>query len=163
MLSSEAEKMNKASRLIQYRLSELQTSNKVEWKTVTNIIEVIKMNKSEQNQWEKKFLTADELSEFEVLKASRTNTEWDHYHQRWLRMLEEIKNNLQHEPASQIGQALAKEWISFVEEIYGNHPKLRTKLWEGMKAEALPKEDFPYNQEIVAYITKATDILKNKP
>ena len=162
MLFSESEKMNKAGKLIHFLINLLETNKKVDWKTVTKIIEVMQMNQLEQNHWQQKFLNADELSDFQKLVNSRSKEEWDKYHKLWLSLLEEIKQNMHHAPDSKIGQKLAKKWVDVVNEIYGDYPELGEKMWLALKTDAMPKKDFPYTSELLTYIEKATNILKKK-
>lgn len=162
ILDEESQRMHKAAILIQYLLDLLETNNNIDWKTVTKIIEVIQMNKLKHDQWEKKFLTESEFHDFEKLTNTRSKKEWENYHKLWLSLLEEIKQNLTSDPGSEIGQMMAKKWIDLVEEIYGNYPQLRQKMWVALKSDIMPKNEFPYDQEVIDYITKATEILKTK-
>lgn len=162
MLVSESEKIKKAEKLIYFLLNSLETDRKIDWKTVTKIIEVMQMSEMEQNQWEQKFLNPNELRDFQKLKSSRSEKEWEEYHKLWLSLLDEIKQNMHHAPESKIGQALAKKWIKVVDEIYGDYPELGDKMWLALKAGAMPKNDFPYTAELLEYMDKATKILKNK-
>src|SRR5438445_1307000 len=77
MLFSESEKMNKAAKLIHFLINSLETDKKIDWQTVTKIIEVMQMDQLEQNQWQQKFLNPDELSDFQKLVSSRSKEEWD--------------------------------------------------------------------------------------
>jgi hypothetical protein len=120
------------------------------------------MSQTEDTCWEKTFLTTEEFAEFEVIKNSRTPEEWAEYHTRWLALLAKVNQNLQDDPGSQKSQQLAKEWVSIVEEIYGDHLELGDKMWSALKSGSMPNTDFPYTQELILYITNATDILKIK-
>ena len=162
MLSLESSRIDKAIKLINYISDKLQTDNPIAWETLTKIIEVMNMSELERNQWEKRFLNTTEMNEFEKMVASRPQAQWDEIHQRWLELLNEIKLNLAHAPDSEIGQALAKKWLVLVEEIYGDYQQLKNKMWEAMKSEAMPKDDFPYDQAVLNYIEKATGIFNKK-
>lgn len=162
MLFSESDKINKAGKLIHFLINSLETNSRIDWKTVTKIIEVMQMSQLEQHQWEQKFLNPDELRDFQQLVSSRSKEEWDKYHKIWLSLLEEIKQNMHHAPESKIGQELAKKWVKVVNEIYGDYPELGEKMWLALKADAMPKNDFPYTPELITYMDKATNILKKK-
>lgn len=162
MLAHELQRMSKASRLIQYLINSLETDNSIDWKTVINIIEVMQMSQSEHDQWERKFLNADELREFEKMVSSRTAAEWDGYHKQWLTLLDEIKKNMHQPPESDTGQQLAKKWIALVQDIYGDYPQLGAKMWLALKYDVMPKDQFPYNQEVINYMEKAKEHLLKK-
>lgn len=120
------------------------------------------MPQTETISWEKTFLTPEEFTEFETIKNSRSPEAWSDYHQRWLALLEKVKQNLHDDPKSEKSQQLAKEWLAIVDEIYGNHPDLGKKMWEALKSGSMPKTDFPYTQELILYITHATDAFKGE-
>lgn len=162
MLRLEAKKMNKAAELIRYMEYLLETGKNIDWETLIKIIEVMQMSKAEQVKWQEKFLNQEELKDFNKLVESRPKEEWDEYHKMWLSMLNEIKQNIQHAPGSEVGQRLAKKWLDLVDDVYGDYPHLREKMWIALKSDSMPKDDFPYTSEVIAYIEKAVEILKKK-
>lgn len=163
MLISESTKMTKAANLIHFLLSSLETNRTIDWKTVTTIIEVMQMKALEQDRWEQRFLNPEEFDEFQKLVSSRSKEEWDKYHKCWLTLLEEIKQNLHQPTDSKIAQSLAEKWMNLVNDIYGDYPQLKDKMWVALKSGAMPNNEFPYTVEIIRYMEKAIDILqKNK-
>jgi len=156
-LAEQAKKIEQAAKLIQYLVTELDAKYEVNWKNVAKIIEVMQMSETQKQQWYEKYLNPEELATFEKLHKRFSAKELSEYDSRWNDLLEEIRKNLHTDPEGATGQRLLKKWMTLVEMVYADHPELRNKIWEGIKAGIIPKEDSPCEQEIITYIMKAAE------
>lgn len=161
VLANEAIKIQKASDLLNKVVDELNNFNNINWQTIAKMIEVLLMNDKTFETWTKKFLTQGEQNEFESLFTRFTHDQLEDYSKRWTKLFMDVKKNINHEPEGPIGQKLAYQWLALVNEIYGEHPKIRHKLWEAMKLGALPTDRMPYyDQTVITYIDKAIAFYK---
>lgn len=159
ILSEEAVKINKVSKLLCYLMDQIKEREAIDWEIVIQIIEALQLTEVERQKWYEKYLTTDELNEFKKLCGHRTSEYWKDYHRRWEYMFDEVKENLKTDPESDIGIYLAKKWLILVEEVHSGKVHLRSKLWEGYKAGIIPQEQLPYNKDIIDYISKAVNKL----
>lgn len=163
MLAKEADRLNKAARLIKQAHHMLQVEGNIDWQTITNIIEVLKMNEKNVDNWIKNYFTQDELKEFEALGNKYTPEQMQAYGKKWEDMFNEVKRSLPLDPASKKGQALAAKWLALVNEVYGSVPSIRKKLWDAYKVGAVPQNNMTYySQEVVDFIDAATQHLKKE-
>ncbi len=166
ILAAQAKKIQSAAKLLQQVVKQLDTHNTVDWQTITQIIEVFQMKDTTLETWLKKFFSKAELSEFNQQMAHYSAEQMQSYSDRWAKLFAEVKKNIQADPKGDVGQKLAQKWLTLVDEVYGNYPNIRNKLWQAFKAGAAPtsKDFMPYyDQSVIDYIDIATGYyLKNK-
>jgi DNA-binding transcriptional MerR regulator len=159
IMSNEALRIIKISKLLNYLVDQFSVTEATNWEVITKIIETLQLSEADRNTWYKKFLTHEELHEFDQLCGHRTEEYWRDYHERWNIMFAEVKDNINSDPESYIGIQLAKKWLSLVEEIHPKQSDLSKKLWEGYKAGVIPQDQLVHDQDIIAYITQAVNKL----
>lgn len=159
VLTEEAAKISKISKLLCYLMDQIKVRETIDWEIVIKIIEALQLTESERQKWYEKYLSTDELYEFEKFCGHRTDEYWNDYHKRWKLMFDEVKENLQTDPEGDIGIYLAKKWLSLVDEVHSDKVHLRSKLWEGYKAGVIPQEQLPYDKGIIDYISHAVNKL----
>jgi hypothetical protein len=145
-LTEQIQRIQKITKLIRYLISENELQNPVDWKTVIQIIEVLKLNERDNQQWYEKYLTNLEQEKYNRYALTRTH--------EWLALYEEVKINLHTNPESAAGVELVQKWVALASESYGDQPELINKLWEAYKAGIIPS-DLPNDKEVIAYLAKA--------
>lgn len=85
----------------------------------------------------------------------------DRLWKRWGNLFQEIEQNLETDPTSEIGMVFAKKWSDLVEEVYEDHPILSQKIWEGYKEGITPQNHPEYNMKVVRYIEEAMKKFKS--
>jgi hypothetical protein len=81
------------------------------------------------------------------------------YQDKWTALIDEIKANLNADPASPIAQDLARRWSEHLNVAYGGHPGLKQKIGEAYQQAWKTGNDFggrmPFGPEIWDFIKKA--------
>jgi hypothetical protein len=84
------------------------------------------------------------------------------YQHRWAELIEEVKQNLAADPASEIAQSLAKRWKDLLDEAYGSHPELKARIGQAYTAGAVPNDYRMFGPEVWDFIKKAREAAKKK-
>lgn len=161
LMNAKAKTLTKASELLDDIVNHLEVNDSVNWKNIAKIIEVIQVSEINQEAWYDKHLTKNERMELEEISKRYTKEFWDNYSRRWDDLFKEVEVNLHTDPGSKIGMQLIKQWLALVDEVYPPESELRKKLWEGYKTGIVP-QGFPFNKEVIEYISKATEKYKSQ-
>ena len=62
------------------------------------------------------------------------------YQDRWAALIAEVKANVGLDPAGEKAQDMGRRWTALLDEVYGGHPELKTKIAAAYSAGAIPKE-----------------------
>lgn len=150
-LSEEIIRIQKIATLINYLINQHESHNHVDWKTVIQIIEVLKLKELDSQQWYEKYLTQNEQMQFDRYSYTRSH--------EWQALYEEVKQNLGSDPESDQGIEIVKKWVALATEAYGDQPNMIKKLWEAFKIGIIPTQ-LPNDKELITYLTKAFDKLQ---
>lgn len=161
ILSQEANKLNKASRLIKQMQVMLKEKGNIDWHLINNIIEVLQMTDQNIENWANHYFSKEERAQFDALLKDYDLEQQAAYSKKWEELFNKVKRALPLEPSSKQAQQLATEWEALLNEVYGDLPEIRQKLWEAFKAGAVPKETMPYyDQDVIDFIDAATQALR---
>ncbi len=145
-LTEQAAMIQKIIKLISYLNTQHELQKPVDWDTVIQIIEVLKLNETDSQQWYEKYLTSAEQQQYNRYALTRTHV--------WQALYDEVKKNLDIDPESEAGMAIVKKWVALAQQSYGDQPMLINKLWEAYKAGIIPS-DLPNEKQVIAYLVKA--------
>ena len=132
------------------------------WETIIQLIEVYKMTEHIENSWVKEIFTPDELKQYvefeKELKANATPEQKATFEDNWKQLVNEVRNNLQQDPQSQIGIYLGKKLMDWINGVYGKkYAHLRTKKFEQGFGEGKGLDEVGLTPEIVSWMDKAMD------
>lgn len=163
VLAKEADKIKNAAKLLQLVIDQLTRFGTVNWQNIAKIIEILQIQDITVENWINKYFSQEELDEFKIRLTKYSPQQQKKYRDQWAKLFAEVKKKMEASPASAVGQKLAKKWLELVDEVYGDYPKIRQRMWEAMRAGAIPSGMMPYyDQDVVDYIDKATKIYKRK-
>lgn len=161
-VKDEIARLREASRAIEQVLSLLETKGQINRKKLIKIMEVIQMGEDVKKTWHEKFYTEAELKEFQEIGKNYTPEKMAAYQNRWTALIDEVKQNLTIDPASEKAQDLGKRWTDLLNEAYGGHAELKTKIAKAYNTGAIPAEQRPFGPEIWDFIKKTHEAAKKK-
>ena len=153
-LAEEAIKLQKVAKFYNFIINQYNCDNSIDWQTVAKIIEVLNHKEIDAHQWYQNYLNNVEVETFKKFANTRT--------EKWKALLSEVKENIEANPEGEIGAQVVKKWLALADEAYGNQPELKDKLWQGFQAGIIPNSFFPYDQNVVNFLTKAFNKFKLK-
>jgi len=162
IIDEEVRRLEQASRALREVVKSLDNPKKINWLKIIKIIEVIQMSEETKKTWQERFFTTEELKEFEELGKELGSAKIKAYQEKWAALIDEVKQNVNVDPTSEIAQGLARRWHSLFDEGYGGHPKLKARIGEAYRTSQMPAEYQTFGPEIWDFIAKATEALKKK-
>jgi DNA-binding transcriptional MerR regulator len=154
-IKDEMARLGEAARAVEQVLVRLETEGRIHRQKLIKILEVIQMGEDVKKTWHEKFFTEAELKEFKEVGKKYTPEMVEAYQRRWKELIDEVKTNIQADPASEIAQSLAKRWKALLDEAYGDHPQLKARIREAYAAGAVPDDYRMFGHEVWEFIKKA--------
>jgi DNA-binding transcriptional MerR regulator len=162
IISEEVRRLERASRIILQVNKALAKGKTLDWQKIIAIIKEMQMDEDTKKGWAEKFFTPVEMEEFREIGRKYTPAEMAAYEKRWTTLIEEVKANLEAEPASDLAQDLARRWQTLLDEGYGAHPDLKKRIGEAYKGGAVPAEYRTFGPEVWNFIARAMNARKDR-
>lgn len=139
-LKEKANALLAANTTLKKIISDCRRDKSIPWETIIQTIEVYRMTQELEKSWAGKALTPDELKQYanfnRDLETKFTTAEKEESEKNWQGIVKDINANLKNDPASEIGIAIGKRCMDFVNNMYTvEYRELRNVIWEkGFKA-----------------------------
>lgn len=158
-LQEKAQTLLEASTILERITSHCSDKKSISWEQVIELIEVYKMTQQLEDKWLKDIFTPEELKEYATFEAEfKSSTKQNEFEKSWLDLVSEFKANLSNDPTSEIGIALGKKMMDWVNTLYGKkYAHLRTKKFEQGFGEGKGLEEHGLTSDIVQWMDKAMD------
>ena len=162
-VEKEIERLKRAAKALRETSRMAEAGGPLDWKKLIKAMEEIQMTEDAKKTWAKHFSEAD-MKEFAEIGKKYTPEMMEAYQNKWTALIEEVKANLQADPAGPVAQDLAKRWKALLNEGYGGHEGLQKKIATAYKAEWKAGNTggptMPYGPEIWDFIHKAMEASK---
>jgi DNA-binding transcriptional MerR regulator len=162
VIDEEVRRLRRASRALRAVAESLKAEKKIDWKKIIKIIEVIQMSEETKKNWAERFFSEDELKEFQELGQKFTPEQIQAYQQKWAALIQEVQQNLNADPASEIAIDLARRWQDLFDSAYGEHPNLKNQIAKAYQAGVIPAEYRMFGPEVWDFICRATKARREK-
>ena len=157
-VKDEIARLREASRAIDQVLTLLEKDGRINKQKLIKIMEVIQMGEDVKKTWHEKFFPEAELKEFQEVGKKYTPEMIEAYQRRWAELIDEVKQNLKADPASEKAQDLAKRWMDLFNEAYGEHPELKAQIRRAYTSGAIPEDYRMFGREVWEFIQKDSDV-----
>jgi DNA-binding transcriptional MerR regulator len=160
LLERKAQSLLDASNVLKGVVSGVVNDKSITWESVIKLIEVYRMTQQLENSWMKEIFTPEELKQYAAfeaeLKGNATPAQKAAFENKWTDLLKEISGNLNKDPDSQLGIAIGKKCMVWLNEVYGRkYAHLRTKKFEKGFAEGKGLDEVGLTPEMVLWLDKA--------
>jgi DNA-binding transcriptional MerR regulator len=159
-LEKKARNLLDASQSLKSIIQDVENNKSIPWETVIKLIEVYKMTEQLQHSWVKEIFTNEELkqyADFEANLKSHFQT-IPTFEKDWDDLVEEIENNLNQNPESEVGFKIGERAMKLTYDLYGKqYIHLRNKKWEKGFAEGKGLNDIGLTAKSLPWLEKATD------
>ncbi|HQS83562.1 MAG: MerR family transcriptional regulator [Alphaproteobacteria bacterium 16-39-46] len=161
-LEEKAQTLLEASKTLKSLVSECHSNKSIPWETILKLIEVYKMTEKLEHSWVKEIFTPDELKQYVAfqteLKSKSTPEQKSNFEKSWSNLKAELQDHLETDPKSEVGIALGKKFMLFINELYGKkYAHLRTKKWEKGFGEGKGLEEIGLTPKNISWLEKAID------
>ncbi len=155
-------RLTRASRALRETAADLATGGRIDWTKLIRIMEELKMSEQNKQEWTKKFFSEADMKEFEDIGKGYSPEAMKAYQDKWTALIEEVKANLNADPASPVAQDLARRWTEHLDAAYGGHPELKGKIGQAYQHAWKTGNDFgghmPFGPEIMEFISRAKKV-----
>ncbi len=155
----EIERLTRASRALRETAAAIAAGGRIDWTKLIHIMEELKMSEKNKQEWTAKFFSEADMKEFAEIGKNYSPEAMKAYQDKWTALIEEVKANLNADPASPVAQDLARRWTEHLEAGYGGHPGLQQKIGQAYQHAWKTGDDFgghmPFGPEIMEFIVKA--------
>ncbi|KTD73425.1 MerR family transcriptional regulator [Legionella tucsonensis] len=158
VLEQKAASLTSGAKTLRSIVDSVDINESIPWETIIQLIEVYKMAEHLEHDWVKEIYTPDELKQYVAFEKEMKTNNKEEFEKRWHQLLDELKQNMKHDPDSTIGIQTGKKYMEWVNSVYGKkYAHLRTKKWEKGFGEGKGLDDIGLTPEIMAWLEKALD------
>ena len=150
----EIARLREASRAIDQVLARLERDGRIHKEKLIKIMEVIQMGEDVKKGWQEKFFTEAEMKEFAEIGKKYTPEDMAAYQSRWAALIAEVKADLELDPAGDKAQDIGRRWQALLDEAYGGHPALKSRIGQAYSTGAIDKDHNMIAPEVWAFIKK---------
>jgi hypothetical protein len=166
MYWEQAKRLLTASKALQHVIADCKRDKSIPWKSIINLIEVYRMTQQLEKTWAGKALSSAELKEYaelqQELQTHGTEAEHQIRKDEWHAIVKEVNANFDKNPDSEMGIALGKRMMTWVNQVFGGRHQLKNAVWEkGFKQGQAGKEN-DLSPQAVAWLDKAIDAYYKK-
>lgn len=161
-LEEKANTLLEASRTLKEIISNCDANKSIPWKTIIKLIEVYRMTKTLEQTWAGKVLSSEQLKQYanfeHKLKSKFTTAQMSAFKKERADLMTQVEANLDKDPGSDFGIALAKKWMTMINGLYGKEfAGLRNIIWEkAYKGGEMNDPEYALPPQIVDWLDRAT-------
>ncbi len=161
-LERKADTLLEASRALKKIIAENTDNKSISWETIIKSIEVYRMKQQLEHPWVEEIFTHEELKQYATfeaeLKSRSTPVQKANFEKNWFNLVEEIKDNLDQDPKSEVGINLGEKCMLLINGLYGKkYAHLRTKKFEKGFGEGKGLTETGLTPEVVSWLEQAVD------
>ncbi len=164
VIEQQVNSLMSTAELINSVIANLEPSGTPDWKQLISLIERYQMQDDLKKTWAGTVLSDAERAQYSEflseLKQKSTSKDEELFVKKWLKIIDQIKLNLNTDPASLTGVKIAKEMSEILFALYGKkHANLKMAIWEKgfMQGKMDQKEFGPISPEIIQWLDKSMD------
>ncbi|WP_416148416.1 hypothetical protein ACM26V_19630 [Salipaludibacillus sp. HK11] len=154
MLNVEIHRLEETKSNVRALKNFMKLDGKNDWASVFKEFHLqAKRAKINMQYWENYFSEKEQevLSQLPLISDNSDLTE------KWVSLVEEIRNYIHTPPQSDLGQYFVKQWLLLVEEMFKGDWNLAQKVWNHDHGNFEDFGFYSYDHEIVTFIEKAQD------
>ncbi|WP_054859995.1 MerR family transcriptional regulator [Gracilibacillus sp. JCM 18860] len=129
----------------------IEIEGEINWKIIFNIIQLYQQDPEDALQQYKDYLNDDEMKKIMDMNVQNMSEEDI---RTWMKVIHDIKNNLNIDPASEKAQQLVESWLNQAEKMYGNDEELLGDMWEALQNLKEGIAFYPMNKDVIQFIER---------
>ena len=155
--------LTQAKRLTSQLKQQLHQQHTIDWSVMAKITQIFQQNNADLKQDLALLLNTKEMQELRNTHQHNLQGNMAEYQQKWKALYQKVEKNLNLDPHCAQSQALLKEWMTLVNQMYGPNQALQYKVWQALQAGAISTEqNHPKEQAIFDFIAKVQAASEDK-
>lgn len=129
----------------------IELEGEVNWSVIFSTIQLFQQEPEEAFEQYKDYLSEGEMRRIMDMNAANMS-EIDI--KAWLKVINEIKNNLDLDPASEKARKLVENWANQADDMFGNDEQLLGDMWEALQDFKEGIAFYPMNEDVIHFIKR---------
>jgi DNA-binding transcriptional MerR regulator len=137
----------------------IEFEGEVNWSVIFSTIHLFQKEPEEAFEQYKDYLSEGEMKKIMDMNAvnmSETDI------QAWLKVINEIKNNLDLDPASEQARRLVENWANQADDMFGHDEQLLGDMWEALQNFKEGIAFYPMNEDVIHFIKRVAGAQKGQ-
>ncbi|WP_416150670.1 MerR family transcriptional regulator [Salipaludibacillus sp. HK11] len=127
----------------------------VNWNIIFKIIRLFQENPAKPFEMLEESFSKEELNRIIGIKGEQM----EEVNHQWIKLIHEIRENIDQEPASPVAQQLARQWMNLVHTMFGEDEAFLDKMWSVIKEKQDGILFYPMDREVVNFMDKTITIM----
>ena len=127
----------------------IEIEGEINWQIIFSIIQLYQQDPDDILKPYEDYLNQDEMKK--IMDMNVQNMSEDDI-RAWMKVIHDIKNNLDIDPASEKAKRLVENWDNQAKKMYGNDEELLGDLWETLRNLKEGIVFYPMNKEVITFI-----------
>ena len=127
----------------------IEIEGEINWQIIFSIIQLYQQDPDDILKPYENYLNQDVMKK--IMDMNIQNMSEDDI-RAWMKVIHDIKNNLDIDPASEKAKRLVENWDNQAKKMYGNDEELLGDLWEALRNLKEGIVFYPMNKEVITFI-----------
>ena len=127
----------------------IEIEGEINWQIIFSIIQLYQQDPDDILAPYENYLNQDVMKK--IMDMNIQNMSEDDIRE-WMKVIHDIKNNLDIDPASEKAKRLVENWDNQAKKMYGNDEELLGDLWEALRNLKEGIVFYPMNKEVITFI-----------
>jgi DNA-binding transcriptional MerR regulator len=129
----------------------IEIEGEINWGIIFSIIQLYQSNPEDALKQYKDYFNEDEMKKIMDMNVENMSEEDI---REWIKVVQDIKNNLHIDPASEKALQLVESWANQGDKLYGNDEELMGNMWEALQNLKEGIAFYPMNKDVIAFVEK---------
>ena len=137
----------------------IEFEGEVNWSVIFSTIQLFQKEPEEAFEQYKDYLSKDEMKKIMDMNAvnmSETDI------QAWLKVINDINDNLDLDPASEKARRLVENWANQADDMFGHDEQLLGDMWEALQNFKEGIAFYPMNEDVIHFIKRVARAQKGQ-
>ncbi|MFD2046582.1 MerR family transcriptional regulator [Ornithinibacillus salinisoli] len=129
----------------------IEFEGEINWPIIFSIIQLYQQDPGDVLQQYEDYLNSEEMEKIMDMNPQQMSEEDI---KGWMRVISDIKNNLEIDPSSVKAQQLVERWLSQVKNMFGDDEELLGDMWEALQNLKDGIAFYPMDKDVIHFIER---------
>lgn len=158
MVRQEQKRLKALEQALQGISYSIEFEGEITWPIIFGVIQLYQQDPEAALQQYENYLSDEEMKTIMNMDAEMS----DEAIKEWVGIINDIKNNLETDPASETAQRLAERWLDQAQNMFGNDEELLGNMWEALKNLKEGVAFHPMDKDVINFIERTLTIKYEK-
>ncbi|WP_164670465.1 MerR family transcriptional regulator [Virgibacillus doumboii] len=151
LIKREQERLQKLEHALLGVSYSIEMEGEINWQIIFGIIQLYQQGPEDALKQYEDYLNEDEMRK--IMEMNPQNMSEEDI-RAWMRVIQDIKINLDIDPASEKAQQLVESWANQSDKMFGNDEELMGNMWEALQNLKEGIAFYPMNKDVIHFIER---------